>query len=550
MINNYAQQQDRVTRHQYLPSKLGSFFTLFLLFCAIFSIAGWIVSHDYMIDWDTLRYAINVKITHRGDTFFSYPHNLLKTYIYSIAIIIKSVTNTFEPLYAANILTIFCSAFSSFFLFLITKKITGNLFLSLVAATLWFLVPVNCYHIIILEDNVWANAFNALSLYFMILLYTSKELSPDKKIILSVLCGLFLSVGINVHQQLVPVFYLFLVASVFFFYRKKILLGKILLSFLLSYFLCSFIQNYLSFGKIEVIHTARRLFQQPYAHVFPQIWFFSSDDTTLQWAGKILDGIKNSFFVGGKDIPVIFILLIPLTFYVCLQVIFTQMKEKKNISLSFQIILFLLAATFIHVPHTLVYEPWNPERWDVITPSFIVLFVYSLHILSLKLRDNLKSFGYILSSVVIISLLTFTAKQDYTYFSKMITWFQQSEANRSFPHLISYLAEVKKKAKNDLKNHIVLLPPAMRWFGFEERVTYYFPNVLTVTLDNNLNILYSSSEQQFWNKPFAKTIFPKNTFQPENTFHIMPVMWKNFKKAAPVFLKEHNVHLIPIEEYK
>ncbi len=557
MIDNSRRKNIRICQHATKLNLLKEYSILLLLFCSVFSIALWIVSHDYMIDWDTLRYVINVKIMHGGDTFFSYPHNFLKTYIFFIANIINTLTGKFEPLYAANVLTIFCSAFSSFLLFLTTKKITKEIFPSVVAAILWFLIPVNYYHIVILEDNVWANTFNTLSLYFMISLYTTKEQHYYEKntITLSALCGLFLSIGINFHQQLVPVFYLFLLASLFFFYDKKALLGKIIIYFLLSYFLFSFIQNYLFLGKIEVIQTARRLVHQPYIDVFPQIWFFSSDYSLFQWAGKILNGIKNSFFIGGKVIPSIFIFLVPLSFYVCLSAIFKQIKEKDNISPSFQLIIFLLMATFIHVPHTLIYEPWNPERWDVINPSLVLLLAYTLYIFSFKIKEwivNLKFSSYISASlvIVVIMLLAVTASQNYRYFTKMIYWFRQSEANRSFPYLVDYLAKAKSASKDNLKDHIVLLSPAMRWFGFEERVTYYFPSILTATLDDNLNILYSSSEQQFWNKPFSKTRFPKNKFRPENKFHIMPTIWKDFEKEDPAFLKAHDVHLIPIDGYR
>lgn len=497
----------------------------------------WILSHDYVIDWDILRYSIDVKMHNQGDTSFSYAHNLIKTFMYYVAVVVGKFTGTLDSLYAAKILTFISSSFTSFCIYLSIKKISKRKSLAALASFYWFLIPVNYYHILIAEDNVWANAVNALWIYFFIIIITEFEDNIKKIYVMAGLCGLFVSIGINIHQQIVPLFYLTIITYIILFRnnREKFLS---VFYFILTYSAASFIQNYIAFGKCYMFESFKRLVFQPYAKVFPHLWFFSSEDSVCQWRIKILDGLKKSFFIGETEIPVLlFFLLFVSTAAIFFIIRDVLLKRKNNI---LYIFIFLIAAICIHVPHTLVYEPWNPERWDIVNPSLVILLFISVHILILKLNLKKKASLFIYSAIAVLSI--FTAVQSYKFIKKITYWSENGVPMANLNSILSYLGKIDRLSKND----VILLDETMRWFFFDERVTYHSPNTHVITLSDSLEVVYSSSEQQNWNKPYSKKYFFDNKFDDNKIFHAMPSVKKNIEKLNKNFIETNKIYEIKL----
>lgn len=317
--------------------------------------------------------------------------------------------------------------------------------------------------------------------------------------------------------------------------REKILS---IFYFILAYSAASFIQNYIAFGKFYIFESFKRLVFQPYAKAFPHLWFFSSEDSFGHWCIKILDGLKKSFFIGETEIP---ILLFFLMFISAAALFFITkdflLKIKNNI---FFLYIFLVAATCIHVPHTLVYEPWNPERWDITNPSFVVFLFMSVHILILKLNIKNKVLLCVYSTITVISF--FTAFQSYKFIEKITYWSENGVPRSNFNSVLSYLNKIDDLSVND----IVLLDETMRWFFFDERITYHFPKILIVTLNDNLEAVYSSSQQQHWNKSYSKKYFFENKFDSDVKFHIMPSVKKKIESLNKKSIEVNKIHDIKL----
>lgn len=227
-----------------------------------------------------------------------------------------------------------------------------------------------------LDDNVWANLFNILFLYQVLVLtrcVSGRFVLIQPGVLYIIWIGACLSLGVNVHQQLVPLLYAFPIIVIFFLrgtYRQKIIR---VFAFIAGYGGCSAVQDYFVFSAVSWTAIFSRCYHTPYHALFPHCWFFSSGSTIGAWIHKIGDGIRKSFYIDGGLMPCFLVVaLISLTgAFLTIYRWYTRrtLRDAKEVA-TFAL---LACLTVVHLPHSFLYEPWSVERWDATYPGIIVL---------------------------------------------------------------------------------------------------------------------------------------------------------------------------------
>ncbi|MCX8042614.1 MAG: hypothetical protein N3B18_00645 [Desulfobacterota bacterium] len=133
------------------------------------------------------------------------------------------------------------------------------------------------------------------------------------------------------------------------------------------------IQNYFAFSSMSLTALFKKIYHTPYHGLFPHLWFFTSGSTTWEWMHRIGDGLKKSFYIDGVLLPCFLVFTL-----ISLAGMFLTMHrwyKRQTPQDTERIITFviLLCLTAVHIPHSLLYEPWSVERWDATYPGIIVL---------------------------------------------------------------------------------------------------------------------------------------------------------------------------------
>ena len=495
-------------------------YIIHLLISVIFMYASFYLSFaDYYIDWDMQRYLVQVQIYQCGSGSFTYMHNLINTWIFLGAKFVRLFNGNLDALLSVKILTMLFAGGSSALLCLCIYRLTRNFLLAVMAGAAWFLIPGNTFLILTLEDNVWANFFNVLYIFLVLMLtgYISSENNTfSRRIGYSVIIGLCLSIGINIHQQLVPLIYLFPVV-VWISHRFTGLQTCIMTCSMLSgYLIGSLAQNYATFHQFAIIGIFRRLWHQPYTYTaeeFRTLWYFSSGKSPGEWIDLILTGLNKSFLSSVISVFSIFICLALLGFFLH---VFRKGKHNgfwQNETNKFLVVIFSLIV--IHVPHSLIYEPWIVERWDATFPGLIIIVCYLIYLCITFIQSYKKYFlefkADITLSIIIFVIFLFSLGEAKTVFNRFILDHQRQPSIVSLHQTISFLKDTRMTFD---KYSYIVLDPIFQENDLQALMSYYYPSANIITLNENLDILYTSDHFHhidFHNKKNIKNIeFPGN----------------------------------------
>ena len=506
-----------------------------LLLCL--GVAWAFIPTEYWWHWDIQRYTVQVMIGQRGDNDFSFAHNLLKSWLFHATQLVGLFSNDFQPIQGARWLTIFFSGATAFMLFLGTRSLTRSTLAALVTSALWFTLPANQYLFRELDDNSWSNAFNTLFLVLTLVLagFSRTRVDGLKRLLpFSFLLGCVLSVGINVHQQLVPNFYAFFVLMCLSSERNWRDTLQMSALFVLGYFGASLIQNFVAFGHLETGKTIRRLYYEPYSEFFPALNFFTSNKSIGDWAAIVLLGWKRAFLIGASRWPA-WIALIPLPLLGAGGVVWLARRRGTAFYLyQFRLMLFLSAAFLIHVPHSLMYEPDNIERWDSVLPGLLLLLVWLTHFL-FSLRpvwpDRFPAVRRA-TAVVAACVVLFSLRQAWKINQAEVSGYFASDVVHSLHATTAFLAGQPDASER----HVVLLDSQYNINDIQVRITSSFPRITVLTLNKDLELIYSSLDLQgrkgYSSKSLLGIEFPKDCH-----FSITPATVAWLQASAPTFLE-------------
>jgi len=331
------------------------------------------------MDWDMRHFATMVQTSGQGDATFTFVHNLLCTWILVTARLLKVFIQRFDAFLAVKFLTVVFASLTAYLLFLTVKALTQNRVLVISAALMLFIIPGNIFLITSLEDNVWANFFNALYIYQVLVL--TGHVRRNHPIIhpgylYCLFTGTCLSIGINLHQQVALLLYGFpvaLLASRAYSPLKAAALSAVCLT---GYICGSVVQNLAVFSKAYIHDTILRLWSNPYRSLFPQHWFFSSGYSVSEWTHRIVEGWEQTF---GCDLLSGTCLLSFAAMAVTGLFVLVRSQQSGTTGRQGQraaVLAVLSSLVVIHVPYSLLYEPWKAERWDATLPGLIVLCMY------------------------------------------------------------------------------------------------------------------------------------------------------------------------------
>ena len=506
-----------------------------LLFCI--GVAWAFVPTEYWWHWDIQRYTTQVMIVRQGDGSFSFAHNLLKSWLFHATQLVAIVSHDFQPVQGARWLTILFSGATAFMLFMGIWSLTRSTLAAAVASILWFTIPANTILIRELDDNPWSNAFNAFFLVQLVILagFSRTRIDGRKRLLLlSCLLGCVLSVGINVHQQLAVDFYAFFVLMCLSYERNWREVLQMSAVFVIGYFIASVVQNVVAFGHPEILNSIRRLYYEPYAGCFPNLYFFTSGRSSGDWAATILLGWKHAFLIDACGWPA-WIALIPLPILGACGVLWLARRRGTAFYLyQFRLVLFMSAAFLIHVPHSLVYEPVNIERWDSVFPGLLLLLVWLTHFLLTLPLGRKPGFHAIRKTIAVagVGVALFSLHQAWKLDQVAFSDYVESDAVRSLHATTACLA-----GQSDVsERHVVLLDPLYDINDIQVRISYCFPHITVLTLNDNLDVIYSSlnlqGRQGYPSKEFLGIEFPKDCH-----FSITPTAAAWLKAKAPAFLE-------------
>lgn len=442
------------------------------------------------------RYLVQVQIDQYGNGSFSYMHNLINTWIFLGAKITELFSGKVDTLLSVKILTMLFAWGSASLLYFIIYRLTGYFVYAIIGGCSWFMIPGNAFLILTLEDNVWANFFNVLYIFLALIItgyVANGKNTLSRAIGYSLVVGLFLSIGINIHQQLVLLIYSF---PVFVLISKRFTLIKtgILTCFMLfGYTVGSFFQNYFAFNQFAFIETFKRLWHQPYVDVFSNLWFFSSGKSLSEWIGLIYVGLYQSFISNVISTPIMFFVFITfsflwLTLYFIRSCDQSVVRQEKNVLL----ILFIFLMV-IHIPHSLVYEPWIVERWDATFPGLILIIIYMSY-RCITMLQSFRKYIYEFKTVIALNMacllvFIFSFSNATTEIKKNIFDYQNQDSVVSLNRTISFL---KSNSITPDKNSYIVLDPLLQQYDIQSLISYYYPGSHVITISDNLDILFTS----------------------------------------------------------
>lgn len=525
-------------------------YIIHLLILVIFMYASFYLSFtDYYIDWDMQRYLVQVQICQCGSGSFSYMHNLINTWIFLGAKFVRLFYGELDTLLSVKILTMLVAWGSSTLLYLCIYRLTRNFLLAIMGGAAWFLIPGNTFLILTLEDNVWANLFNILYIFLVLILtghISSENNTFSRRIGYSVIIGLCLSIGINIHQQLVPLVYLFPVV-VWISHRFTAMQSSIITCFMLSgYLIGSLSQNYATFHQFAVTGIFQRLWHQPYTgEGFRTLWYFSSGKSPGEWIDLILVGLNRSFLSNVISTPKVFSILICFALLGFFLHVFRKGKRNgfwKNETNVILMVIFSLI--FIHIPHSLFFEPWIVERWDATFPGLIMIVSYMVYV-CITLIQSYRKYIFefktdIALTIICFAIFLFSLGNAKIEINKIVFDHQHLQSIVSLHQITSFI----KNGPIALDNYsYIFLDPILQEYDNQALMSYYYPSANIITLNENLDILYTSDHFHHidvHNKKNIKDI----AFSGDAKIFAMdrPKNWLN--KHYPEFLKRHEVSQI------
>ena len=434
---------------------------------------------------------------------------------------------------------------SSVLLYLCIYRLTGHYILAFMGGASWFLIPGNIFLLLTLEDNVWANFFNTLYIFLILTLtgyISTKKIPFSLAIGHSIIVGLCLSIGINIHQQLVPLVYSFPVA-VWLSQRFTAKQTGMMTGFMLfGYILGSLLQNYAAYKQYAFIGIVQRLWHQPYTDVFSNLWYFSSGKSPVEWLHLIFLGLSQSFLSNVISTPKVFYVLICVSF---LGLILLIARGKNNSEFwhneAKSLLLVIMSLILIHVPHSLLYEPWIVERWDSTFPGLIILVSYSVYLFIRFIpyyRKTILNFkSSFVASLLIFIVFLYSIGNAKDEINALMAGYRNQPSNVALQQTRSFL----KNRQHVLdKFTFIFVDPILQQYDNQALLSYYYPQANIISFNEHLNILYTSDHFHHINTHNQKTI--KNIEFPDNAKIIAmanPVLW--LSRGYPEFLNDYEI---------
>ncbi len=507
-------------------------------------VSFWFMPDAYWVDWDNLMYMAQVKIHMNGNHGFSFMHNLINSYIYRAFLIGKIIWSDISIYESTQGLTIFFGFIGSLSIYFAIRHLTCSWFSALIGGFLWFIFPGNIilYHTI--EDNVWASAFVSLIICSAIKSYNITFTSPADRNNVSwlwvIAAAAMLSIGINIHQQVGLMFYVFIIMTTFTpaitfsdKYRAVVL-------FISVYLLGSILQNYIVFREFEIYNSIQRLYHNPYQSVFPKLYFFSSGLSLMEWSALIITGWKKTLLYDGVSVPMLIYFLTGLLFT------FVTVSRPDRVILRnsfciFKKLAWLSIAVFLLIPYSLLFEPQNIERWDSCIPGTIILAVTICHAAINHIHKRLAFHDVThISRPVITSFfvlfLVLTVAQSVSFIQKERNNYNNSYSVKMLDEIIDFLHK-----RNDRSNLLLLLDQKLKHRDMQTLISLEFPDVSYIVLNNShLKPVISSDEltgsKKYPDKPIYQIDLPEHS-----VLGIMPRIFNRIQSEEPEFIKKPSI---------
>lgn len=452
-----------------------------------------LVRSDGWLDWDMQRYVVEVSIARSGDTMFSLAHNLLKTWLHCAALAAGSLTGQYDVMIAARLLTILFSSLAAISISVSVWMLTRNFTACFLGGALWLIAPGSLTLMRSWEDNAWVAAFNAALTAGAIMAsgHAAGLDSRRNQVMGAALYGLFLAIGLNIHQQLVPLFFafplIFLVAWPGLD-RRSILCVATMVG---SYWLFAVVQNRWALGDWGWKYVWVRLVRQEYVGFFPSLWFFTSGQSVEVWLGRILLGLRRTLVDGSLTFGVLTLgsMLIGGTFMIL------EAKQRGPVFCQRRprLIALLFGLVLLHVPHSLLYEPENPERWDSMLPALCVLSAFSAHYIWIRCCPKLNCRSWIIMKWIAAGALAFYIAADLV--RNMVNSFEMEAKFRTSP-IVRQIHQIEKELSlyspfSD--EDTLILDDALADGDLQVRLSMLTRNLLICTVNNRLQVKYNNS---------------------------------------------------------
>jgi hypothetical protein len=502
-----------------------------------------VVPSSYWFDWDTLMYAINVRVNMAGDLSFSYMHNLLKDLLFNTYQLCQSANEECQITDSVRFLTLASTIVSTSMIFLAIKKLTDDTVISVTGSIFWLILPGNILLVHLNEDNVWAASYTCIFIFAAVNIHKACEKGWAALCIWVVVAAGSLSAGINIHQQLGLLFYLFFVLILGHY---RITVPKKLISLLLFcawYVLISIVLNTAAFGHAHLQESITRLYHNPYASIFPELWYFTSGLTLSDWCSLILAGWRKTLFFNGRNVPALFYLLLVLLLYFSYIGVRNSLRRSPDASISDALKqqLWLSLSFLIFIPYSLLYEPQNIERWDSTLPGLTVV-VFStasiaLHHFSRKFRNP--GLAVSAGTICLTVFLSLTSVQSFVFISKMRSTHENDSTTVNLRKILTKLEGVDR-----IDTTVLLLSDGFRKWDTDSQILLFYPSVRFITLQRgNLRPIHSSHPLQHtdfnMNIPLSDQAFPKGS-----TFIATPSIYNDIKTIIPQFLDKNTVTVL------
>lgn len=467
-----------------------------LIFAGALWLAWLLIGTDFYVDWDSLYYIGRVQVNKVGDSSFSYVHNLVLTWLHYSASIIQVFTGNYDALLAARVFSAFSYAASAGLIAVLVYFASRRICIALLAGIVWFSLGGNLHLAMTVEDNTWSNLYNVIYLGHIMLLcgVIQVRLSGRQQYLVTVSCGLFLSLGINIHQQLVPAVYYFPVALLV---SGKFRFGDCIkrsAMLVLAYMAGSILQNYVVYSDLAIVPSLRRLWHQEYKEFYPSLWFFTSGLSVSKWCSYVMQGLRATYMGPGSFWQQPLFACLWLSIAALVAVLVQDWKRDTVFAgASWKSILILAGAFLIHVPHSLLYEPMNIERWDSTIPGVILLCGYltglGLDEVSLALSGRMRTAAVSsVSGLCILSVGLSIAEMQGRVERMRFSY----KADSSIAAMSTVVDRLRDSNVGDGAGCALICDPVLQKNNVQVLLSYYFPRMDIITLSERQKVVYSS----------------------------------------------------------
>ncbi len=518
-----------------------------ILFCLVglVVINYYLVPPSYWVDWDTLMYAINVRVNMAGDLDFSYMHNFIKILLLNSYKACRLISGDFQFLDSVRGITLGFLIASSILIFFTIKTLTDDLVFSFSGALFWLILPGNIFLVHLYEDNVWAISFTCLFLLAAVNIDKSSKKNGKGFLVWTFLAATSLAVGINIHQQLGLLFYLFIILIATHYRLNVSKKFSSIIFFCIWYLVLSIIQNQVAFGEPNLEESIKRLYYNPYASAFPKLWFFTSGLTLKEWTLLIFHGWGKTLFFTENTLPLIYYFFI--TVLVTSVILKISRKHYYRVDSNFSDFLkrqiWFSSAFLIFIPYSLLYEPQNIERWDSVLPGLSIFLFSTLHYAISREREMYGD-ASVFARFIQIGLLVFmmaSSAQAYSNISKMRDEFKKDSATVFYSEILSFLQH-----NNYMEKSILLLSEGFRKWDIDSQILLTYPSLQIITLQRStLRPLHSSyplqNKENIPDQPITQISFPK-----ESRFIVTPALYREIISASPAYFAGNHVDVLPL----